>query len=195
MNTGVIILAAGSSSRLGQPKQLLPYKGNTLLNRVIKEAFSFVGEAVTVVTGYNSQKIEDSIINKNILICHNSNWEEGMAGSISMGLRQLLLVYPELQNCIIAVCDQPYLEAGIFEALYTTKSEQGKGIVAAGYSGTVGTPALLTQPYFSALLSLSGQQGARYLIQHHTHDLAIYKFDKGSVDIDTIEDYNKLVSI
>ncbi|MFL9843966.1 nucleotidyltransferase family protein [Flavobacterium rhizosphaerae] len=193
MNTGIILLAAGNSSRLGQPKQLLEYKGETLLNRVINEAVCVAGNAVIVVTGYDTEKIEDSIKNRNVLICYNQLWQEGMATSITAGLKQLLLVYPDLQSCIISVCDQPYLNACVFKGIYASKAEQKKGIVAAKYRDTVGVPALFSKTYFDALLNLRGTQGARGLLSRYKNDVILYAFENGAFDIDTMEDYNKLI--
>jgi molybdenum cofactor cytidylyltransferase len=194
MSTGIIILAAGNSSRLGQPKQLLDYRGTTLLNRITSEAVFFAGEAVVVVTGAQRREIEDSIADESVLTCHNPNWKEGMASSIKTGLKHLLLVYPELRSCIITVCDQPYLDAEVFRKLLLKQQQSGKGIVASQYSETTGVPVLFDRQYFDALLHLDGKEGARKLLTKFKGDVAFVPFEKGATDIDTREDYNKLIN-
>lgn len=193
MSTGIVILAAGSSSRLGQPKQLLDFKGSSLLNRIISESVMFSGEAVVVVTGFEHELMAQNIAGK-VLVCHNPNWAEGMASSIEAGLKHLLLAFPELRSCIITVCDQPHLDAGVFRQMAVEQQKSGKGIVASYYSATAGVPALFNWQYFDALLHLKGQEGARKLFTTFKDDTALVPFEKGAIDIDTIEDYNKLIS-
>jgi molybdenum cofactor cytidylyltransferase len=194
MSTGIIILAAGNSSRLGQPKQLLGYNGTSLLNRIVYEAVFFAGEAVVVVTGSGRLAIESSIADDSVLTCHNPRWKDGMASSIKTGLKHLLLIYPELRSCIITVCDQPHLDAGVFRELLLKQQQTGKGIVASQYAATAGVPVLFGRPYFNALLHLDGQEGARKLLTKFKGDVAVVPFEKGAVDIDTPEDYNNLIN-
>jgi molybdenum cofactor cytidylyltransferase len=193
MSTGIIILAAGNSSRLGEPKQLLQYKGVSLLNRITTEAVFFAEQGVVVVTGAHHLAIEENINNKDVITCYNPDWKDGMASSIKTGIKQLLLVHPELTNCILTVCDQPYLDAKIFRKLFDKWQQSGKGIVASQYSGTAGIPVLFNRQYFDALLHLEGQEGARKLLTKFNEDVAVVPFEKGVIDIDTIEDYNNLI--
>ena len=194
MSIGVIILAAGNSSRLGQPKQLLYYEDASLINRVTREATLFAGDAVIVVTGSAHDTIEADIAGLSILTCHNPNWKDGMASSIKTGLKHLLLVYPELKSCIISVCDQPHLNAEVFQQLVLQQQKSGTGIVASQYAEVTGVPALFERQYFDALLHLKGQEGARKLIAKYKDDMAVISFEKGAIDIDTIEDYNNLIN-
>lgn len=193
MNTGIIILAAGSSSRLGRPKQLLLYKGSTLLSRIVKESVLFADRAVVVVTGSYNMEVEAAIQDKNVLICNNLKWKEGMASSIRKGLKHLLVFHPELKSCIITVCDQPYIENSVFFELEALQIATEKGIIACGYAENFGVPVLFTKQYFKDLLLLEGQQGARKLLKQYKEDLAILPFENGIIDIDTIEDYEKLI--
>lgn len=194
MSTGVIILAAGSSSRLGQPKQLLYYKGSNLLNRITREAIFCAGSAVIVVTGSARNSIEDAIAGETVLTCYNPDWEQGMASSIKTGLKHLLLIYPELRSCIITVCDQPHLDAEVFRQLAIKQQQSGKGIVASQYAEATGVPVLFEKQYFDALLQLEGQEGARKLLLKYKSDVAVILFEKGAIDIDTIDDYNNLIN-
>ncbi|WP_426484804.1 nucleotidyltransferase family protein [Flavobacterium sp. 2] len=192
--TGIVILAAGNSSRLGQPKQLLGYKDSTLLKNTIAEASLVPNAKIIVVTGANNQLIEEELDPSKIKISFNPNWESGMASSIVNGLQKLLILYPDYENCIFAVCDQPYVSSLIFENLIQEHNKTGKGIVASAYSETLGTPVLFHKNYFAELLELKGQEGAKKIISKFSDEVVSILFEKGNIDIDTEDDYNKLMS-
>lgn len=190
-NTGIIILAAGNSSRLGQPKQLLDYQGRTLLRHTVEQALA-VSSRVIVVTGF-----ENSGINKQTGAAgtvQNENWQEGMASSIHKGLNEMLSKYPETGDCLITVCDQPHIDASVFSELIEERQSSGKGIIASCYSGTLGTPVLFSRSYFSDLLKLNGHEGAKKLLIKYKDEVGQVMFEKGSVDIDTPEDYQQLIN-
>ena len=192
--TGIIILAAGNSSRLGQPKQLLRYKDTTFLEYIIGEASVIKEAAVIVVTGANHELIEKEIDASKIKIAFNPDWESGMSSSINTGLNKALQLFPEIEKCILAVCDQPFVSHSIFENLIAEYHKTKKGIVASSYAETVGTPVLFAKEYFNELLRLKGQEGAKKIINGFLEDTASTPFEKGNIDIDTEEDYNKLMS-
>jgi molybdenum cofactor cytidylyltransferase len=192
--TAIIILAAGSSSRLGRPKQLLAYKNTTLLQNTIKEASSVENTFVIVVTGSNHDLIKTDLDSSKIKVTYNSNWESGMSSSINKGLSELLLLYPDCESCIFAVCDQPYVISKIFEDLIAEYQKTNKGIIASSYAGTLGTPVLFNKKYFGNLLQLEGQEGAKKIINRFLDDAVSIPFEKGNIDIDTPEDYDKLIS-
>ncbi len=191
--TGIIILAAGNSSRLGTPKQLLEYKGKSLLQHAIDEALLIQEAPVIVVIGATHQDIENSIKQKKgIAFAHNKNWNSGMGSSIKTGLQHLLKTSPGITACIITVCDQPFINSTIFNALINAHHETGTGIVASAYAGTIGTPALFDKDYFNELINLNNAEGAKKLLQKYDDDLIAIPFENGEVDIDTIDDYERL---
>jgi len=192
METGILIVAAGNSSRLGEPKQLLKFKGKTLLQNVVEEAIK-VSQSVVVVMGSGHSQISKEIENLEVKIVENIHWNEGMGSSIKIGLTQLLNEFPEVQNIIISVCDQPFIEASVFSDLIQMQKDSQKGIVASKYSDTLGTPVLFTKKYFEELSRLSGQEGAKKMIQKFKGDIAEINFEKGAIDIDTQTDYQKLM--
>ncbi len=191
--TAIVILAAGSSSRLSRPKQLLMYKGKTLLQRVVDEAEAARLSPVIVVTGHNAQIIAASLIGKDVLFVENANWAEGMASGIVAGLSRLLQYNKKTERLVLAVCDQPYVSAGLFRQLLSAQTKTGKGIVASHYNGINGTPVLFTQKYFPRLQSLNGNEGARKVLKFYYDDVATVSFAEGATDIDTEEDYQKLL--
>ncbi|QGK73609.1 NTP transferase domain-containing protein [Flavobacterium sp. SLB02] len=192
--TGIVVLAAGSSSRLGQPKQLLWYKNTSLLKNTISQASQIPNTTIIVVTGSNHELIQKEIIGTKIKTIFNSDWELGMSCSIVKGLKELLGLNPDIKKVILAVCDQPYLTSIVFENLISEHQKTQKGIVACTYSETLGTPVLFAKKYFNELLQLKGQEGAKKIINRFLEDTIAVPFEKGNIDIDTIEDYNELIS-
>lgn len=192
--TAIIILAAGNSSRLGRPKQLLEYKDSTLLKNTISEALKVPNSFTIVVTGANHNEVQKELNTTEINICFNPEWENGMSSSIVKGLNELLLLKPDCEECIFAVCDQPFVTNLVFENLISEYHKTKKGIIASAYSETLGTPVLFHKKYFNELLELKGQEGAKKIIKKYQDDVVSIPFEKGNIDIDTEEDYNKLIS-
>jgi molybdenum cofactor cytidylyltransferase len=190
--TGIVILAAGSSSRMGEPKQLMVYKNKTFLQHIIDEAKNANLEPVICVTGYQAERISGSISGMDVSIVYNAHWANGMGSGISAGIKQLL--YSDVDSVILAVSDQPYVSSGLFRALIGRRNDSGKGIVASSYAGTLGTPVLFAENYFDRLKELNGDQGAKSLAKLNLPDVRLVEFEKGSIDIDTKQDYEKLIS-
>lgn len=191
--TGIVILAAGNSLRLGKPKQLLEYKNSTLLKNTINQASLVSNATIIVVTGSGTEIIENDLDFPHIKTCFNSEWESGIATSIAKGLKELLLLCPDCRSCIFAVCDQPYITNIVFEDLIQHYENNEKGIIASSYAETLGTPVLFNEKYFDELLELEGDEGAKKIINQFSDDVIAVPFEKGNIDIDTMEDYNKLI--
>ena len=188
--TGIIILAAGSSSRLGQPKQNLVYKVKTLLQRAIDTALASVCEPVVVVLGANLEMVKPTIVDYKIEIIENAAWREGMASSIRVGLKRVLQMSPDVQSVILMLCDQPHVDTYLINMLVAAKTKEG--ICASSYHDTFGPPVLFDAIYFDELLALTGSDGAKKVMQKHVEKLKEIPFSLGGVDIDTIADYARL---
>lgn len=191
-STAIIILAAGNSSRLGKPKQLLSYQGKSLLRRIAGEASVNPDHQVVVVLGFEAARMAEELRGCPAAYCVNPGWERGMAGSIRTGLKAALAANPALEHCIMAVCDQPYVQSEVFEALKTLQRCTGKGIVATGFAGTWGVPVLFLRKYFDELMALEGRKGAKKLIEKYPGDRAVAPFEHARFDIDTLDDYYQL---
>lgn len=185
---GIIILAAGESKRFGSPKQLAEYKGKTLLQHAIDEAAKVDKAAICVVLGAHRDEILAKHKTEHIIAGINEDWESGMASSIQTGLHRLLQNYTDLKGCIIAVSDQPFLKAKIFEHLIKKQQETGAGIIASAYANTLGTPVYLDKKYFDELMALTGDGGAKQMLETHKDDLSQIDFEQGETDIDSPED-------
>ena len=190
---GALILGAGNSSRLGQPKQLLRYQGKTLIRHVGEEAIAAVEAPVMVVTGANADLVVEALRELPIEVVENDHWEEGMGSSIGIGVSELLLLHPQLSYMIVMVCDQPFVSAKLLTQLINHQKVTGKGIIASTYENTIGTPVLFGQQYFPQLKALDGQEGMNSVLRQSTGDMAIVSFPLGALDIDTAEDYQQLL--
>ena len=188
----VIILAAGRSARLGSPKQLLSYRGKTLLQHTIDTALESQASPILVVLGSGKDAIKKELEQKQVFILENSSWESGMASSISCGITNLQELAPESKAVILMVCDQPFVNAKLLNNLITKHKDTRQSIVASSYANTLGTPALFHQSLFSELLVLEGESGAKSLIKKYSLQTGFVSFDQGSIDIDTRENYRNL---
>ena len=191
-NTGVIILAAGESSRLGSPKQLLVYSGATLLQHAIEAAQSSDAGIVIVVLGANADLITDELKPATANIVVNAAWKEGMASTIRYGLQTLVKLNPQAEAVIVMVADQPFVTADLLNNLMEVNRKEQRSIVAGKYGDTFGTPVLFGKRFFPELLELTGDVGAKSLVRKYMNDAAFVPFPKGDIDIDTMEDYKNL---
>lgn len=192
MSTGVIILAAGNSSRLGRPKQLLSYKGSTLLSTTIKAASQTAFAPIVLVLGANANEILAAEKDLGVDYTINYNWTAGMSSSIKAGFIKMMELEPQTENIIISVSDQPFTSADIFSLLLNEHLKSRKNIIASRYAQTIGTPVLFNKKYFNDLMSLDGGSGAKHLIRNYKEDVATIPFELGHIDIDTETDYRNL---
>lgn len=188
------MLAAGISSRLGSPKQLLTYNGKTLLKHAVDEAANSHADYVVVVVGANADLFLNEINVSRATVVENKEWREGMASSIRAGLNALLKQPVPVDGVVFMVCDQPFVSAVVLNDLINTYKETGKPIVSCNYGGAFGPPALFHRSFFTELMQLKGDAGARKIIQQHKGEVATVLFPQGSIDIDRKEDYETLVN-
>lgn len=192
--TGLILLAAGASSRLGQPKQLLEYKGQTFIKREIETSIAVIQSPVIVVLGSNAHLLQNEISASKVHVVNNQDWKEGMASSIRCGLHTLLKFSRDIDNVVLMVCDQPFVSAVLIKDLIAERKHTVKGIIASAYKDTLGTPVLFNKKYFGQLLDLNGAEGAKKLISKYPEDVSAVSFPMGFVDIDTVEEYEQLIN-
>lgn len=187
MKTAALVLAAGASTRLGQPKQLVLLQGETLLERALRLACKAGCEPVIAVLGAHAGKIEAVVSFDGIHVVHNPAWQEGMASSIRAGLHDLVMGRAE--RLLVMACDQPSVTAGHLQALL----QQEEGIVASGYAGRRGIPAVFPRSMFGDLMHLRGDAGARDLLRGES--VTLIDLPEGELDIDTPADLARLSQI
>ncbi|GAB3919493.1 nucleotidyltransferase family protein [Larkinella terrae] len=192
MNIGIIILAAGASSRMGnQPKQLIEWEGRTLIRRAVDMALETPFRPVVVVVGANKNRISPELDGLPVTIIDNQHWQQGLSSSIKTGLAAVYLTQKNIDAVLFLLTDQPGVDRGLLLQLAQVYRETGKGIVASGYAGSLGVPALFDRKYISELLSLTGDTGAKWVIANHKDDCAEVPFESGKIDLDTDEDVER----
>lgn len=187
--TGIILLAAGASTRMGQAKQLLRIAGESLIQRAVKTALGTTFRPVVVVLGANREQVEPELLDLEVLKVFNPDWPTGMGSSIATGLAFLLQEQPFIQQVLILVGDQPLLQADTLTALVELQGQTLAPLVVSRYTDTVGVPALFTQALFVELTALHGAQGAKALIQKYRDQAAVLDFPEGALDLDTPEEW------
>jgi len=190
--TGLIILAAGESSRLGFPKQTLLYKGKPLLELAIEAGVKSKCGPIIVVLGANADAIKKGIKKYDVHVTCNTDWAEGMSSSIRIGIKQFQNIQG-IDSVVIMLCDQPFVTGATIDSLLYKQEETAKKIVASTYKDILGVPALFHKSLYDELLLLRGQEGAKKVLSNHPNDIAAVPFEKGSIDIDTLADYENLI--
>lgn len=191
LKIGGLLLAAGGSSRLGQPKQLLNFKGKTLIRRAAETLVASKCDPIVVVLGAEIERSTIELDGLNVAICINVNWPTGMSSSIISGLRSLIEIGPNLDAVVITLCDQPYVNSVDIDKLITAFNVSRPPIVAAKYGETTGVPALFSSKLFNDLIQLVGDRGAKALINNGI-DIVTVDLIAAAYDIDTAFDLDLL---
>ena len=191
-NIGLIILAAGSASRMGEPKQLLTYQGRSLIRHAVEVALNSVCQHVVVVLGAYAEQIKPEVENLAIKLVENTIWSEGMSSSIRAGINALEENNPKLNAAIITLADQPLISAEVFNRLVEAYQNTGKFIIASAYADVVGVPALFDRTLFPELINLQGDRGAKALTSKYTNNLISISVPEATIDIDTPDDYKNI---
>jgi molybdenum cofactor cytidylyltransferase len=189
---GLLLLAAGASTRMGTPKQLLVYEGQTLLRRAANAALASLCHTVVVVLGANREKVKREIADLPIELVINEQWANGMATSICTGLEHLS-ARANTSAVVVMLCDQPLVDSRTINALITTYRATGAPLVAAKYNDTYGVPALFSRQLYPALQTLAGAQGAKSIILANSARLVEVPAPEAAFDIDTASDYERLI--
>jgi molybdenum cofactor cytidylyltransferase len=178
-----VILAAGEGRRMGSPKALVEFEGETLLRRTVKSALSAGCSPVVAVVGPWDPAIDD------LEVCTQVNTEasEGMASSIRAGMA---LLPAEIQAVVILTVDQPKADGALLRRLLALASQEPDRPAACAYGGTLGVPAVLPRRLFPELLALRGDRGAKGILLREK--AAVLAFPEGESDLDTPEDLNRI---
>jgi len=192
MKISTIILAAGKSARLGQPKQLLKYENQTLIERIVSTVTSFDFEKNVVVLGAFTEKIQPILASTNVEIIINKNWQKGMSSSLKKGLEQV----ENSDAILVFLSDQPFINTELINGIITAAKSTNLPIIATKYGEVLGVPALFKKAVFEDLKALEKQVGAKKIIKKYAknNQVVFVNFEAAAVDIDTIEDYEKLLN-
>jgi molybdenum cofactor cytidylyltransferase len=188
VRVGGVVLAAGSSSRLGHPKQLLLYKDKTLVRRMAEAAVEAGLSPVVVVLGARAEDVAAELTGLPVRTVHNPAWEAGMGSSLQVGVHALT----DVDAALILLCDQLRVDTAHLKTLVATFTRTGAAIVASSYGGTRGVPALFASSTFPVFEGLTPTQGARGVIAHDTSRVVEVALPGGDEDIDTAGDLSRL---
>ena len=186
----IVILAAGSSARLGRPKQIVEWNDSTLLNHTIAQALPTKRTDVYLALSPTQVNVHSSLEHK-VEVIEIVNHEEGMGSTISKCLSSMNL--KNYEGVILSVCDQPYISLDIFNSLIQEYESSDCSIVVSKYSTAFGPPSLFSKKHYASLLRLEGDVGAKKMVEDQKVDVSMIDFLKGDIDIDTIEDYEALI--
>jgi CTP:molybdopterin cytidylyltransferase MocA len=193
MTVAAIVLAAGASRRLGQPKQLLMHGGEMMIERAIRLVNEAGAAPVITVLGAFHELIREAVQLSNFTPVINNAWNQGISTSIQAGLAALLDGDPQTPGALILACDQPRLSAEHLRAMLEAFcAEAALAIVASTYKGVLGIPAVFPREVFAELCALRGDKGARSLLMQPPCPLVALPFSGGEIDIDLPADMTHL---
>lgn len=187
----IVILAAGASSRLGKPKQLINWQGEPLLRLMVRRALQTSAKNVLVVLGAYAGQIVPILAGQPVHVTINTQWSIGMGSSIRHAIQFIKQHFTKTEAVILMVCDQPFLTTEHLQQLINHYHRHGSPVVASFYNGIAGVPALFDRTWFDALLQLQPGEGAGKIIRSSAQTATV-DFPEGKYDIDTSADLSEL---
>ncbi|WP_366944308.1 nucleotidyltransferase family protein [uncultured Aquimarina sp.] len=188
-----IILAAGASTRMGSPKQLLPWKEESLIVSEIKKVQKLSQLETYVILGANFDLINKEIEHLPVRILYNQSWQSGMGTSISTGVRHIMSATKKYKAVLISLIDQPFIDLAHFNNLIQHYTENPNAIVATAMQAKIGVPAMFSSIYFEELSELKEDFGARYIIKKYKDKVITLDGKNKTDDMDTMEQYRLLI--
>lgn len=188
-----LILAAGTANRMGQLKQVLSYRGGTLVQHAAQQALDADFHPVIVVIGAESEKVRTALAALPVEIAENPGWQLGMGSSIARGMRAVADAAPESAAVAILLADQPLVTSDHLRRMRALLSTDSTA-VAAEYGNSLGVPAILPRAMFSALLGLPPHAGAKLLLRDSVQTVIAFPLPEAAADIDTPEDYARIAA-
>lgn len=193
-NIAIAILAAGNSSRMGQPKQLLKWGNETLISHAVKNALSTTVEDVVLILGANYKDIIEEVQSFPIKILSNEHWQEGLGSSIAKAAQYCLESVQQLDGLFITLADQPLISSVYLQKMINNFDSNANQILATRYEANKkGVPVLFDNIYFSELASITGDDGAKKLLKKYSDNVVALTSEAINLDIDTKADYQKLI--
>lgn len=188
-----VILAAGASTRLGQPKQLVRLAGESLLRRTLRLALQAGCAPVFVVLGCEAARMEPELDGLDAIAVINPSWADGMGSSLRSGMQAVSQLSPPPKSVLLLVCDQPRLSLEHLHRLLHQHRTGSFPVTASAYNEGAGVPALFAASLFPELLALSADRGARDVIRSHPGLTQTVPWRDGAFDLDSPEDLQEMI--
>jgi len=187
-----VVLAAGASTRLGKPKQLIEIEGESLLRRTVRLALEAGCAPVFVVLGCEAERMRRELEGLAATPVIHEGWSAGMGSSLRRGMEAVSAMEPQPAAALLLVCDQPKLSVDHLQRLMAGQKAVGGGVTASGYAGRAGVPAIFGREFWEELLDLQGDAGAREVIRRHCEAVRAVPWAEGEVDVDEPGDLARL---
>jgi molybdenum cofactor cytidylyltransferase len=187
---GIIILAAGASTRMGVAKQSLEFQGSTLLRRAVDTAVASVCRPVVVVLGARADELFPLVDEAKTTVVINREWERGIGTSIRAGVASIRSMPADA--VMIFLCDQPLILATALDRMVESHFASAKKMAAAAYAGALGTPAIFSASLFDELLALDDSQGGKAVLNRHPDQVHAFDLPDAEIDLDTMADFKRL---
>lgn len=186
-----ILLAAGASTRLGQPKQLLDFGGKPLVRHVAEAALASRLERLIVVVGNQAAAVRATLEGLPLDVVENPDFLQGQSTSLRAGVAALP---SDLDAALVLLVDQPFVDAVLIDRLIAHFETSGAAIVAPEHAGQRGNPVVFAAALLPELARVTGDVGARDVIRRHREELATVELEdaRAFLDVDTWEDYEKV---
>ncbi len=190
MSLAILLLAAGSSRRMGSPKQLLPWGGTTLVGHAVRQALA-VTDAVFVVLGANAELVVEELKGLKVSVIKHASHNEGLGSSLACGVAFVASDPHQFARVLVTLADQPAADAAYLLELCRTAELHPGRIIATAYGARPGVPALFPSAYYAELSALGGDAGAGRLLRAHPEAVMLVRPPQPIYDIDTPEDYRR----
>jgi molybdenum cofactor cytidylyltransferase len=188
-----VILAAGGSQRMGCPKQMLPFRGHSLIRHAVEIAVASECRPILVTIGAHEDLVRQELQGLPVLIAHNPDWAQGMSSSLRVATATLARVSDiDIEGVVITLADQPLVTAHDINRLVEVHHHTGTAIVASEYADTHGVPMFISAQLFPEVAALNGNEGAKRLIARHLEQVATVPLLDAALDIDTPADYERV---
>lgn len=188
----VVVLAAGGSSRLGRPKQLVPFRGSTLVRHAASTALEAALGPVLVILGADAERCRAALEGLDVALVVHERWSAGLGSTVRAAVAAVRRLEPAHHAILLTACDQPRVPASHLTALADRWRAAGCGIAATGYRGTTGVPALFGEEWLPALEQLPDEHGAKTVIEAAGGAVAVVGCEDAAFDVDQERDARDL---
>lgn len=189
----VLILAAGASSRMGQPKALLPWGGTTVMGHLLDELKAAGLSDITLVSGAHHEELKKGLEQKDVRLVYHKGWEAGMGSSLRKGVQFTSESFPQKRGLLILLSDQPLISSDYFKEMVAAFQAHPDRIIATSYGESAGVPALFPSEFWPAMARVADNRGAKALIRSHHEDCVLLDAGAAVTDMDTPEAYREIL--